>query len=122
MTQPFSRIFITVSTLLWACAAMAQNHGHSHHAFAKDIDTFHSLLAPIWHSASGQARSQTACAKSTELAQAAAGIQSADAKRLVAGVANLKSQCSSNPVGVHAALHEVHEAFHALIDHKPSAR
>ncbi len=123
MAKRFTRFFLAVSTVLWVAAAIADEHGHMHHAFPKDIDAFHATLAPVWHARAGKARSQNACAKAAEMATLAKDIQSADATALVGSVAALQSTCKRKAklAEVDAALSDVHEAFHHLIDAKPAA-
>lgn len=103
------------AAMLCAGAAVADEHGHAHHAFAKDIDAFHAALAPVWHSMPGPGRSRNACAKTGEMARLAAEIKSADASQLAAAVATLKAKCGAKPGEVDGALYDVHEAFHRLI-------
>jgi hypothetical protein len=103
--------------------ALGQNHGHEHHAFPRDIDAFHSLLAPIWHARPGPQRSADACAKAAEMDKSARAIRAADATPLIAAVTALAAQCKADPGGIDAAFFDVHEAFHKLIDARaPAAR
>lgn len=121
MIKQFTGMFLAVTTAFWVSAAVAEDHGHMHHHFPKDIDAFHAVLAPIWHARPGNERSLNACAKAVEMEQGARDIRSADAAPLLAAVVTLKSTCATTPAGVDAALFDVHEAFHRLIDAKPSA-
>jgi len=119
MAKQLTRMFLAVLTALWVTGAVAEDHAHMHHALPQDVDAFHSLLAPIWHARPGKERSRNACAKAAEMEKLAQGIRSADAAPLVAATATLKSRCKGKPADVDAALFDVHEAFHRLIDPKP---
>lgn len=123
----FPRIPMTSKQKQWMVAVMAANmiggvlaaepheHGH-HHQFAKDVDAFHGVLAPVWHAAPGKARNRNACSKAGQMARLANDIRSADASGLQAGVAALKKQCRRGKGDVEGALFDVHEAFHRLIE------
>ena len=100
-------------------SALADEHGDMHHKFAKDVDAFHAVLAPVWHARPGPERTQDACAKAGEMARLAKEIRSADASQLVASISMLKTKCESDKGGVDASLFDVHEAFHHLIDRRP---
>lgn len=110
----------TISTVLVVSAlgfgAVAQ--AHPDHAFAKDVDAFHALLAPVWHARPGAERTRNACAQADGMENAAQNIQSVDATALKAAVAVLSRQCKVAPAEIDAALFAVHEAFHHLIDAK----
>ena len=120
MAKRISILLVAVSASVWASAALADGPKHHHH-FPKDIDAFHSILAPIWHARPGQERSRDACAKAAEMEKSAKDIRSTDAKMLLASLAALKSRCEATPADIDAALFDVHEAFHGLIDAKPAA-
>ncbi len=102
--------------MLCAGAAVADEHGHPNHAFAQDIDAFHSVLAPVWHSEPGPGRTKNVCARTDEMARLAGDIKSVDASQLVAAIATLKAKCGASQSEVDGALHDVHEAFHRLIE------
>jgi hypothetical protein len=124
MTRHLTTTLFAVSSALCtslAVAAAAEHHGHHHHQFAKDIDAFHAVLAPIWHSSPGKERQQAACAKAGEMQKLAREVRSADARALDESVARLNTSCKSQPAGVDKALHDVHEAFHGLIEPKKPA-
>lgn len=101
--------------------AIADDHHHMHR-FAKDVDAFHAVLAPVWHAPQGSERLQNACAKAAEMESLAKAIRSSDASRLVASVGTLKTKCQGEQAGVEVALGDVHEAFHHLIEHKPAGK
>lgn len=105
---------LAVALTLWLNGASGQEH-HRHH-FAPDVDAFHSVLAPIWHARPGKARSQDACAKAGQLAALARDIRSTDASALRASIVALEGKCQGKSAEVDGALHDVHEAFHRLIE------
>lgn len=102
-------------------AAIGDEHHHMHR-FPKDVDAFHAVLAPIWHSAPGKERLQAACAKANEMEGLAKRIRSTDATELLGAVGALKTKCQGNQESVEAAFGDVHEAFHHLIEHKPAGK
>ena len=121
MIKQFTRTILVVAMAVGIGAAVADEHGHMHPHFAPDVDAFHSLLAPIWHARPGKARTRDACAKAGEMAKSAGEIRSADASALVASLGRLQTACKGKPAGIDAAFHDVHEAFHQLIDAPPPA-
>lgn len=116
MGTQLTKLVFAISSALLITSALADNAGHKHHDFPKDVDAFHAVLAPIWHARPGKERLQNACAKATEMETLAGDIQSADAKPLVASITTLKSKCKGKLTNVDAAFFDVHEAFHHLID------
>ena len=102
-------------------AIAAEPQGHRHHQFPKDIDAFHSVLAPVWHAAPGKARNRNACNKAGQMERLSKDIGSTDASALQASVANLKKQCQTSKGDVEGALFDVHEEFHHLIEPKQGA-
>jgi hypothetical protein len=121
MIKPNNAKLIFAAMVFIGGAASADGQGHHHDQFAKDVDAFHAVLAPVWHARPGPERTQDACAKAGEMARLAIEIRSTDASQLVASIPKLKTKCDSNKSGVDAALFDVHEAFHHLIDAKPKA-
>lgn len=121
MNKQFTRLFLAVLSVLWVSGASADNHEAMHHHLPADIDSFHSLLAPVWHARPGKERTRNACAKAAAMEKAANAIQSADASLLATASTAFKSKCEASPADVDAALFDVHEAFHRLIEPKPSA-
>lgn len=106
-----------VLAALWAGGAAAQGFREPHpHDFAKDVDAFHSILAPVWHMPLGKERSRRACAQADNLQAAAGAIRSADATQLSGAVSAFKAQCQGNPAQVDAAFAQVHDAFHHLME------
>jgi len=114
------QLFLVLAALLGG-SALADEHGHMHPKFVKDVDAFHSVLAPVWHARPGPERTQDACAKAGEMARLADEIRSTDASLLASSISVLKTKCDSDKGGVDAALHDVHEAFHHLIDVRPGS-
>lgn len=102
-------------------AAIADEHHHMHR-FPKDVDAFHAVLAPIWHSAPGKERLQAACAKANEMEGLAKRIRSTDATELLGSVGVLKTKCQGEQGVVEAAFGDVHEAFHHLIEPKAASK
>lgn len=121
MIRQLARTFLAVATAFGIGGAAADEHGHHHHHFAQDIEAFHAVLAPVWHARPGPERARDACAKAPELAGLAKDIRSADAKPLIAAVAALQAGCQAKSAPIDAALFDVHEAFHRLIDARPLA-
>jgi hypothetical protein len=118
MIKPNIAKLILAATAFTVSVAIADGQGH-HHQFAKDVDAFHAVLASVWHARPGPERTLDACAKSGEMARLAKEIRSTDATQLVASIPLLKTKCDSDKAGVDAALFDVHEAFHRLIDAQP---
>lgn len=102
-------------TLAVTCLGSAIAEDHHHHHFSKDVDAFHSVLAPVWHARPGPERLPNACAKVDELGRLASDIRSTDATKLVASIATMKTACQGKQGDVDGAFHDVHEAFHHLI-------
>ncbi|MER2514735.1 MAG: hypothetical protein ABTQ25_20380 [Nitrosomonas ureae] len=119
MIKPNNPKLILAAMVFIGGIAIADENDHKHHRFAKDVDAFHAVLAPVWHARPGPERTQDACAKAGEMARLAKEIHSTDASQLVASIPTLKTKCDSDKSAVDAALFDVHEAFHHLIDAKP---
>ena len=102
------------ATLAVTCLSAAIADDHHHHHFAKDVDAFHAVLAPVWHARPGPVRLPNACAKVDELGRLASAIRSTDAAKLVTSIATMKTACQSKG-DVDGAFYDVHEAFHHLI-------
>lgn len=115
MSKQVARMLIAVAAVQWLGVAVAQEP-HAHHRFAPDVDAFHAVLAPVWHARPGKERSRDACAKASRMEVLANDIRSADASALRASVAALMGKCKGKPRDVDGALHDVHEAFHRLIE------
>lgn len=118
MSQPVAKFLLVLTAPLWFGNALAQERHHPH--FPADVDAFHAVLAPIWHARPGKARTNDACAQAGRMATLAGEIRSADATALSAMLATLQTQCRSKRAGVDGAFHDVHEAFHRLIDSLPA--
>lgn len=118
MTQ-VARILLAGAAILWLGTAAAQGHRH-HHDFAPDVDAFHAVLAPVWHARPGKARTRDACAKAPRMEALAQDIRSTDAAALRDAIVALKTTCKQKPADVDGALHDVHEAFHRLIESGPA--
>lgn len=118
MSKQVARTLIAVAATQWLGVAVAQEH-HDHHRFAADVDAFHAVLAPVWHARPGLERSRNACAKASRMKALAQAVRSKDASALRAAVAALQGKCEGKPTDVDGALHDVHEAFHRLIEPMP---
>lgn len=102
------------ASLAVTCLGSAIADDHHHHHFAKDVDAFHAVLAPVWHASPGPERLPNACAKVGELERLANDIRSTNAAKLVASIATMKTACQGKG-DVDGSFHAVHEAFHHLI-------
>lgn len=108
-------------------------HGSGeHHPEAKGpAGDFHSVLAPIWHSEKGPARTAKACDATKTMRERAAAVETgappagvkpeeykANAKGLSASVDALVVACAADGrPDVDAKLSELHDAFHKVADH-----
>lgn len=119
MSRIQTKLIVVIVALLTAGSAIGEDKAEKHiHSFAKDIDDFHAVLAPLWHARPGNERSQKVCAQANKLENLAREIHSGDAKKLLASIAELKAQCQANPPDIDALFSQVHEAFHGLAEHK----
>lgn len=108
-------IVATMAVLLAGAAGAAEKHRHS---FAKDVDALHEVLAPLWHAPKGRERVQNVCAQAGKLESLSKEIHSGDTRALLASIADLKAQCTTNPSDIDAAFSQVHDAFHHLAEHR----
>ncbi|HEX6735287.1 MAG TPA: hypothetical protein VF096_10775 [Azonexus sp.] len=110
--------FAVAAQLAGSAGAVEQDHHHHHHhAFAKDVEAFHAVLAPLWHAQPGAERARNTCAQVGQMEKLAGDIRSGDAKPLRTTLAALRKQCRTKPADIDPAFAEVHEAFHRLIEH-----
>lgn len=116
MEKKYTSLIAAVVAAQLVGSAIAEEQMHDH--FPRDVDAFHSVLAPLWHARPGKERSRDACAKADELESLAKDIRSADASPLLTSVAALKKTCQSNQADIDAALFGVHEAFHGLAEQR----
>ncbi len=56
MIKPNNAKLVFAVMVIIGGVATADEHGHVHHHFAKDIDAFHAVLAPVWHARPGPER------------------------------------------------------------------
>ena len=101
-----------VGTLLLGSALAAEPQEHHRHDFAKDVDAFHSVLAPLWHMPAGEERLRKVCASAKKLESLSKEIRSGDNQALLRAATALKTQCQSGSGGIDAALSALHDAFH----------
>jgi hypothetical protein len=90
---------------------MHEAHGH----LAADVDTFHAVLAPLWHKPAGAERLREACSQADQLDRAARQIKSGNAESLIAATTAFKAQCGTDQAQSGPAFATVHEAFHQLM-------
>lgn len=118
MEKKFTNLIVALAAAHVVGNATADEHRepHGHSPFPKDVEAFHSVLAPLWHARPGKERSRNACAKASEMESVAKDIRSGDAAPLVAAVVALEKDCRDREADIDAALFEVHEAFHRLAE------
>lgn len=116
--KKFTQFLGAVAAATSLSTAIADDHHHHH--LAKDVDAFHAVLAPIWHARPGPERLPNACSKIEDMARLASEIRSTDASKMVASIASMKTACQGNTGDVEGAFYDLHEAFHHLLDAKPT--
>jgi hypothetical protein len=103
--------------------------GH-HEALTPELTQFHDLLSPLWHAAKGPQRMKDTCAALPQLKTSADAVAKAtpptktnadtwtSATRALADSVNrLETACKANDTAkFETALHDVHEAFHRLME------
>lgn len=118
MVRPQTNFVALMAAALLAGSAFAQDKHENHdHAFAKDVDAFHSLLAPLWHADAGKERSRKVCAQADKLESLGREIRGPDAMSLVESVRALRLRCQTDPTRIDEAFARVHEAFHRVAEH-----
>lgn len=110
------------SMLLVNVGGVAAQEHHHQHRFARDVEAFHDVLAPVWHAHPGPERLQVACGKADSMLDLAKAIRSTDAHDLAVAVATFKAKCLADRESAEPALGAVHDAFHGLIERKPSSK
>jgi hypothetical protein len=102
-----------------AVTAFAEDHPkHKEgHKLAKDVDAFHAVLSPLWHTPKGTERTNSICAQTTVLENLAKAITSTDAKKLQSSITVLKGKCQANPLDVDTVFSNVHDEFHHIEKH-----
>lgn len=126
-------VFPILALVLVAACGGEHHHAESgeHHAEMKGpVGDFHSVLAPIWHSAKGPERLAKACDAGKTMADRAAAVESAPppagattdgfkaaAKSLSASVAAFNTACAApGRPDAEAKLSALHDAFHAVME------
>jgi hypothetical protein len=101
-----------------------------HEGMTPELTAFHDLLAPLWHAEKGPKRMKDTCAavpqfktsadavaKATPPTKANADTWTQATRALVASVDALETACKTNDnAKFEAAFHNVHEAFHSLME------
>lgn len=110
-------VALIVAALMMGGNVLAEDKRERHsHAFAKDVDALHSVLAPLWHAQPGKERARNVCAQVDRLDGLTRDIRSSDTKAMLASIAALKAQCLANPAEIDVAFAKVHDAFHDLAE------
>jgi ABC-type glycerol-3-phosphate transport system substrate-binding protein len=114
-----------------APAAAPEKEKHHHHGATPELEAFHDILAPRWHSDPGAERTKQTCDAMDDFkarAQALAGAAppsgaapdawSKAGGELKSAVADLATACSGNAAQdvFDAAFSRVHDAFHAAME------
>lgn len=102
---------------------------HEHAAMPAEVDALHDVLAPVWHSEPGSARTTLACDSSASLAERSRAVQASaapanvDAARwtelttaLTTTADALVTECGSGAAAAETRLSEHHDAFHRLLE------
>lgn len=104
--------------------------GGQHHDFPQPVTEFHDVLAPLWHTPSGHARTQRACDQLPALQDKAAVVKSMQAHdrpdltphwaqqaaQLQSKITALAEICATGErAGFDHAFADVHAAFHDLV-------
>ncbi|OHC69395.1 MAG: hypothetical protein A2045_11215 [Rhodocyclales bacterium GWA2_65_20] len=113
LTHSIAALLAALSVGSAGAADPREKHAHD---FAKDVDAFHAVLAPLWHARPGKERAQNVCVQAPRLEQLAAAIHSGNPRPLQASVAALRAQCQSAPADIDAVFSQVHDAFHRLVE------
>jgi hypothetical protein len=111
--------------------APAKGGEEKHHGkLSPELDAFHEILAPRWHSEAGPARMKDTCAAIADFrtrgeavkaaaapANAAADAWSAAGAKLVSSVATLETTCAgTDQAAFDTAFSAVHDAFHHAME------
>ncbi len=117
MPTPRSKLIVVILAALSATVAIAaEEHEHHAHGFAREVEDFHSVLAPLWHAQQGKERSRQVCAKAQNLELLAKAIRQGNSKPLLSSIAALRAQCQTSPGEIDAVFSRVHDAFHRLAE------
>lgn len=119
MTKVYANLVVAVMFSLSAGGALGEGKTENHtHEFARDVDDFHTALAPLWHANPGEARTQNVCDQAEELENLAARIHSGDPKALLSSIGELRAKCGTVSPDIDAAFSQVHHEFHKLVEHR----
>ncbi|MFO0558893.1 MAG: hypothetical protein U0269_12820 [Polyangiales bacterium] len=137
-------ISLAIASLLSACNGSSQSsstttstttqasagaeHAEHHPQLTAAQHSMHEVLAPIWHSEAGPARTARACEQAATLRERAAGVQSEAAPAgapantaelraaLVTAADALVTECAGSRAAVDAKLADLHTAFHHVFE------
>jgi hypothetical protein len=139
-------ISLAIASLLAACSGSSQSanananantntqasaggeHAEHHPQLTAAQHSMHEVLAPIWHSEAGPARTARACEQAATLRERAAGVQSEAAPAgapantaelraaLVTAADALVTECAGSREAVDAKLADLHTAFHHVFE------
>lgn len=116
------------TTTQQANAGGEQHAEHHRHQFTPAQHAMHEVLAPIWHSEPGPARTARACEQASTLRERAIGVQNeaipagspANIQELRAALVRaaeaLVTECAGSRTAVDAKLAELHTAFHHVFE------
>ncbi len=111
-------------------SAGGEEGGDHHASLPPEVNAFHAVLAPAWHSEAGEARRVAACEAAASLVDRARGVTIAEtpasandaatyaeaAAALLRTSEELATDCDADGAGAEAALSTVHDVFHALVE------
>jgi hypothetical protein len=112
---------IVFSAMFLACggAQHEAEHGgekgeHHEKQLSPELQGFHDVLKPVWHSDPGPTRVAKACDASTSMVDKVAATNDPE---LISAVSAMSKTCASpDRAQVEPQLTKVHERFHALIE------
>lgn len=69
--------YLYISLMLSTSASGAEEDHGGHHDFPTEVLAFHDVMAPLWHSPSGNDRGESTCAQKTKFADTAMAVKKA---------------------------------------------
>lgn len=111
-------------------APEGEHKGEHHGKLSPELDAFHEILAPRWHSAAGPERMKATCGQIADFRTRAAAVKGAAAPagaaadawtqagdKLVTTVATLETTCGgTDQAAFDTAFSAVHDAFHHAME------